>query len=246
MSVLLPVLPPLPQELIDSMIDEAQYDFLTLLSLMNASPCCTRARIYLYRTIDLSQRRKATRFFHLCIMRDEIKSYVQSVYIETWSTPDYIEFRHILEGLTKVQDLTISGEYECIPPELRGVFASYNLSTLTLEEMVFDYADLQAFVRSYPNLRRLMVFDVNVEENVAPNAGAIGQLSLESLSVSQTDFLTEASKSTGHGVPFILADIRRLFLMHTMKNLNELQRVLHAVHQPLEELYMYEPLVLSK
>ncbi|KAK0205528.1 hypothetical protein DFS33DRAFT_1383436 [Desarmillaria ectypa] len=244
MSALLPALLPLPQELIDTIIDEAQYDFSTLLSLTNASRCCARARIYLYRTIDLSQRRKATRFFYLCAMRDQIKSYVQSIYIETWSTADYTEFRHILESLTKVQDLTISGEYECIPPDLRGAFASYNLSTLTLKEMEFDYADLQAFVRPYPNLRRLMAFEVHVEENVVPNADENGERSLESLSVSQTDFFTKASKGTGHGVPFILADIRCLLLMNTMENLDELQQVLNVVHQPLEELYIYEPLVL--
>lgn len=237
---------PLPQELIDTIIDESQYDVSTLISLTSASRCCARARIHLYRAIDLSQRSSAIRFFHLCVMDDRIRSYVQSIFVETLSTPDYTDFHHILQSLTEVQELTISGEYECIPPVLRGVFMTYNLSALTLKDMEFDYADLQAFVRPYPTLRRLSAFEVKVEEQVAPNAAENGQRSLESLSLSQTDFLTRASKGIGHGIPFILADIRRLVLMNTMASLNDLQQMLHVVHQPLEELYIYEPLILSE
>ncbi|SJL10701.1 uncharacterized protein ARMOST_14093 [Armillaria ostoyae] len=244
MSAFLPAPAPLPQELIDTIIDEAQYDVSTLISLTSASPCCARARTYLYRAIDLSQRSSAIRFFHLCVMDGRIRSYVQSIYVETLSTPDYTDFHHILQSLTEVQELTISGEYECIPPVLRGVFMTYNLSALTLKDMEFDYADLQAFVRPYPTLRRLSAFEVKVEEQEAPNAAENGQRSLESLSLSQTDFFTRASRGIGHGIPFILADIRRLVLMNTMASLNDLQQMLNVVHQPLEELYIYEPLIL--
>ncbi|KAK0194616.1 hypothetical protein F5146DRAFT_1036713 [Armillaria mellea] len=245
MSALLPAPPPLPQEVIDTIIDEAQYyDVSTLISLTNAARCCARARIHLYRAIDLSQRSSAIRFFHLCAEDGRIASYVQSIYVETLSTPDYTEFHHILRSLTEVQELTISGEYECVPPVLRGVFMTYNLSALTLKDMEFDYADLQAFVRPYPTLRRLSAFEVKVEEQEAPNAAENGQRSLESLSLSQTDFFTRASQGIGHGIPFILADIRRLVLMNTMESLNDLQQMLDVVHQPLEELYIYEPLIL--
>ncbi|KAK0484502.1 hypothetical protein IW261DRAFT_841597 [Armillaria novae-zelandiae] len=244
MSAPLPSPSHLPRELIDTIIDEAQYDISTLVSLRSASRDCDRARIHLYRAIDLSKRSRAIQFFQFCAVDGEIKSYVRSIYVDTSSTPDYTDFRHILQGLTEVQELTISGEYECIPPVLRDVFMTYNLTALTLEDMEFDYADLQAFVRPYPTLRRLSTFEVEVEEQVAPNAAENGQCSLESLFLSQTDFFTRASQGIGHGVPFILADIRRLVLMNTMTSLNDLQQMLNVVHQPLEELYIYEPLIL--
>ncbi|KAG7445235.1 uncharacterized protein BT62DRAFT_933046 [Guyanagaster necrorhizus] len=246
MSAPIPVPSPLPQELLDAIIDEVQYDFSTLISLNNASRCCARARIYLYRAIDLREPSRAMQFFHLCATNNQIKSCVRSIYIETWTVVDYTEFHHILEDLTEVRDLTISGEYECIPPGLRGVFMSYNLSTLTLQEMEFDYADLQTFVKPYPNLRWFRAYDVSLseEEQVAPNAAETGLRSLESLSLSQTDFFTKAVKRTDHGIPFILANIRRLFLRDTMDNLNDLQRVLNVVHQPLKELYLSEPSIL--
>ncbi|KAK0224098.1 hypothetical protein IW262DRAFT_1548208 [Armillaria fumosa] len=244
MSAPLPAPDHLPQELIDTIIDEVKYDVSTLISLRSAQQAFARARIHLYRAIDLSKRSRAIEFFHLCAVDKQIKSYVQSIYVETLSTPDYNDFHHILRGLTEVQELTISGEYECIPPVLRGVFMTYNLSALTLKDMEFDYADLQAFVRPYPNLRRLSAFEVKVEEQVAPNAAENGQRSLESLSLSQTDFFTRASQGIGHGIPFILADIRCLVLMNTMTSLNDLQQMLNVVHRPLEELYIYEPLIL--
>lgn len=244
MSAPLPAPDHLPQELIDTIVDEVKYDVSTLISLRSAQRAFARASIHLYRAVDLSERSRTIQFFDLCAGDKRIKSYVQSIYVETLTTPDYTDFHHILRGLTDVQELTISGEYECIPPVLRGVFMTYNLSALTLKDMEFDYADLQAFVRPYPNLRWLSAFEIEVEEQVAPNAAENGQRSLESLSLSHTDFFTRASQGMGHGIPFILADIRRLVLRNTVTSIDDLQHMLNAVHQPLEELYIYEPLLL--
>ncbi|KAK0212374.1 hypothetical protein DFS33DRAFT_21623 [Desarmillaria ectypa] len=148
----------LPQELIDSFIDEFKYDQQTLKTCaLGCRAFLPRVRTLRFQNISLVRKDQSSSFIALCRSSLHITTYITSLGIKLVSVGS--DSVSLFQLLSTLQHLRL---FHCFNlDELLPYILTKNLSSLTLDTVSFeDSTKLKAFVALFPSLRRLSLVEI--------------------------------------------------------------------------------------
>ncbi|KAK0459183.1 uncharacterized protein EV420DRAFT_307188 [Desarmillaria tabescens] len=219
----------LPQELIDSFIDEFKYDQRTLRTC--ALVCWAflpRVRTLRFQNINLMRKNQSSSFIVLCRASPQITTYVTSVTIKLASV--WEDAKLVLPLLPNLQHLRL---FHCSSfGRLLPCIPTKKLTSLTLDTASFeDSTKLKAFLTLFPNLRQLSLVEIMFHRTRDSFSAIQGNLHLDALAI---DFGNKV-------VDFTLCpvkDLRRLAARFNISCVPPLRILLRDNHDSLQDLYL--------